>query len=376
MELSGALAPYLQRAIDEGGSGNAPVVHDLEDALASFIGAEFALCLASGTSALTAACHAVGVRPGDMVGVSALGPVMSGQAIAALGAQPVFLDCCASSSFGISVESAAQAVDRGIRAAILVPMWGYWDEQSDALAIFRDGGVPVIVDAAQAPFLKLDSGLANGVALVCLSLHSRKPLHAGEGGVCLTNDRQYAERVVAMRNFGQDAALESGHLVPTGQFGSGTGVNMKMNGLGAAWCLHQVDHIGQLRKRFDLLRQCALEAFNSTNVTWREAALASAVTEHGRYGLVAICDSTRDTGRLAQALAAQGIEVDTERYKYQPMYYAPCFESPREPCEMAEELTRLAVACRLEVFARFLSSERSAPSADDPQRPCITTGKG
>lgn len=361
MELSGDFASYLERAVAEGGSGNAPVVHDLEDAFGGFVGAQFALCVASGTSALIAACHAVGVGAGDLVGVSALGPVMTGQAVMAAGARPIFLDSCASSSFGVSTDSAARAVDRGVKAVILVPMWGYWDEQPEALALFRGSGVPVIVDAAQAPFLKLDGGLASHAAVVCLSLHSRKPLHAGEGGVCLTNDRECAERIIAIRNFGQDAELESGHLVASGPFGSRAGVNMKMNALGAAWCLYQMDHLGSLRSRFDRLRQRALEAFASTGATWREASVAATVTEHGRYGLVAICDSTDDARRLTQALAGQDIEVDTKRYEYQPMYSAPCFQAPGERCEMAEQLTQVAVACRLEVFARFLPPGHAAP---------------
>src|SRR2546430_4611734 len=135
MELSTDFAPYLEQAVAEGGSGNAPVVRDLEDAFATFMEARFALCVASGTSALVAACHAAGVRAGDLVGVSALGPVMSGQAIAALGARPLFLDSSAPSSFGVSATAAACVVERRVKAVILVPMWGYWDEEPDSLAL-------------------------------------------------------------------------------------------------------------------------------------------------------------------------------------------------------------------------------------------------
>jgi dTDP-4-amino-4,6-dideoxygalactose transaminase len=352
MELSPGFAPYLERAVAEGGSGNAPVVHDLEDAFATFMEAQFALCVASGTSALIAACHAVGVRPGDLVGVSALGPVMSGQAIAALGARPVFLDSSTPSSFGVSVTAAARAVERRVKAVILVPMWGYWDEEPDSLTLFRDSGVPVIVDAAQAPFLRLDGGLVAHAAVVCLSLHSRKPLHAGEGGVCLTNHRHYAERILSVRNFGQDAALESGHLVPRGPFGSRTGVNLKMNALGAAWCLYQTDRLDQVRDGLARLRECALEAFGSSDALWHEASLASAVIEHGRYGIVAICDSIPDAARLTDSLVARGIEVDTKRFEYQPMYAAQCFRRMGASCPMAEQLTRVAVGCRLEACWR------------------------
>ncbi|MGH8900432.1 MAG: DegT/DnrJ/EryC1/StrS family aminotransferase [Egibacteraceae bacterium] len=351
-ELSTAgVAPYLERAVVEGGSGNSPVVLELEAAFAAFIGAQFALCVANGTSALIAACHAVGVRPGDLVGVSALGPVMSGQAVLALGARPVFLDSATISSFGVSMTSAWHAIERGIKAVILVPMWGYWDEQPDTLELFRRRRVPVIADTAQAPFLKLSGGLLNVADVICLSLHARKPLRAGEGGVCLTNDRQYAERILALRNFGQRGTQESGHLVPVGPFGAHHGVNLKMNALGAAWCLYQMHNLDMLRARLDRLRECALDVFSSTGVVWREASIASTVREHGRYGLVAICENCHEASRLTTGLDVQGIEVDTKRFRYRPMYTASCFQNADGPCLTAEQLTQRAVACRLEAFA-------------------------
>lgn len=351
-ELSAAgVTPYLERAVAEGGSGNSPVVLELEAAFATLMGAQFALCMANGTSALVAACRAVGVRPGDLVGVSALGPVMCGQAVLALGARPVFLDSATRSSFGVSVTSANHAIERGIKAVILVPMWGYWDEQPDALTLFRRRRVPVVVDTAQAPFLKVSGGLLNIADVVCLSLHARKPLRAGEGGVCATNDRQYAERILSVRNFGQCATQEFGHLVPNGPFGARCGVNLKMNALGAAWCLYQMHNLDMVRARFDLLRECALDAFSSAGVVWHEASMASTVLEHGRYGLVAICENGRDALHLTTALDVEGIEVDTKRFKYRPMYTAPCFRPADEPCLTAEQLTQVSVACRLEAFA-------------------------
>jgi perosamine synthetase len=347
---------HLERAVAEGGSGNSSVVVDLEKAFAAFAEARFALCVASGTSALIAACRAVGVRSGDLVGVSALGPVMSGQAILALGARPVFLDSVSESSFGLSAASAAEAIERGVKAVIVVPMWGYWDEQPAALSLFRRNGVPVIADAAQAPFLKLRAGLLHSADIACLSLHARKPLRAGEGGVCLTNDRQYAERIVSVRNFGQQANPNEGHLVPGGPFGAHCGVNMKMNALGAAWCLSQMDHLDAIRTRLDLLRGYALDAFGAAGAAWREASVAAAVLEHGRYGIVAICGSQHNAEHLTSALAGQGIEADTKRFAYRPMYTAPCFRHADGLCPIAEQLTQVAVACRLEDFARFLPS--------------------
>lgn len=346
------LSRRLAEAISQGGSGNAEIVGELEAAFARLTGAQFALCTCSGTAALICALRAAGVRPGDAVAVSALGPAMTGLAIAAVGARPVFCDSVSPASFGVGGASADRALTQKPAAAVLVPMWGYWDEQPAALTAFREAGVPVIVDAAQAPFLHLSDGLFRAADLVCLSLHGRKPFKAGEGGVCLTDHQHLAERAVQLRNFGQAAVWDGRRLTPSGPFGARFGANLKMNALGAAWCLTQVQNADQIRARFARLRNEATAILAAAEIPWTEAAQSPAVTEHGRYGIVAICPAAQDAERLAGLLAGQGIEVDSSRYQYRPMYHASHLtRSAAEPCPNAEQLTRHAVACRLEAFA-------------------------
>jgi dTDP-4-amino-4,6-dideoxygalactose transaminase len=343
-------ASNLHRAIAEGGSGNAGIVGDLEAAFTKLLGARYGLCTSSGTAALICALRAVGVRPGGRVGVSALGPAMTGLAISAVGARPVFLDAAGPSSFGVAPAASARAVEVGLAAVVLVPMWGYWDETSEALDAFRDAGVPIIVDAAQAPFLRLRGDLCTIADVVCLSLHARKPFKAGEGGVCLTNHRHLAERVVTVRNFGQAATGEGERLVPTGAFGSACGANFKINALGAAWCLAQVNTLAQVRERFDRLRGDALEAFRAAGVGWSEAAQADEVVEHGRYGIAVICATRADAATLADTLARRRVEVDTSRYEYRPMYSCGALSRYETPCPVAEHVAAHTVACRLEAF--------------------------
>jgi dTDP-4-amino-4,6-dideoxygalactose transaminase len=80
----------LHQAISQGASGNADIVGNLQAAFADLVHARFALCTASGTAVLSCALRVAGVRPGDPVAVSALGPAMTGLAVTALGARPVF----------------------------------------------------------------------------------------------------------------------------------------------------------------------------------------------------------------------------------------------------------------------------------------------
>jgi len=349
--MDGVTRELIEAAIGDKGTGNAEVVRELEDGFAQLTGAVYGLAVSSGTAALICALHAVGVRPGTRVAVSALAPAMTGLAITALGAEPVFLDCAGSGSFGLDPDAAERAAERGIAAAVPVPMWGYWDEQPEALAALRARGVPIVVDGAQAPFLRLAGhGLLAAVDVVCLSLHGRKPFKAGEGGVCLTDDDALAEKMLAARSFGQGAAFSGTRIDPTGPFAVHAGANFKINALGAAWCLAQVREAAALRERFEARRAVALAALDATGVAWSEAALGKDVTEHGRYGITALCQSPADAARMAGALTATGAEVDTSRYAYAPMYTAPYFTRWTRTCPAAEDFAARAVAARLEAF--------------------------
>jgi len=66
------------------------------------------------------------------------------------------------------------------------------------------GAVPIIVDAAcslGSSYEGVPCG-AHGV-IACTSFHPRKVITTGEGGACLTDDAQLAERLRALRNHGQ-----------------------------------------------------------------------------------------------------------------------------------------------------------------------------
>ncbi|MFF5781846.1 DegT/DnrJ/EryC1/StrS family aminotransferase [Streptomyces virginiae] len=341
----------LDLAIADGGTGNAEVVRTLEKHLASLLDAPYALCVSSGTAALVCALHAVGVQPGDRVAVSALGPSMTGLAVATVGAEPVFVDC-RPGSYGLEADALNTAAKAGPLAAVIpVPMWGYWDEDPQVLADLRQRGIPVIVDAAQAPLLRLGpQTLAESADVICLSLHGRKPIKAGEGGACLTRNPELAERVLAVRNFGQQTKFTGTRLDPTGPFAGQFGSNFKINALGAAWALDQSTDVGALRSRFATLRKTAQAAFEATGIDWQEAPQSGGVLEHGGYGLVAVCADAGDAADMAHQLADSGIEVDTLRYSYAPMHHSPYFAPHRTSTPAASALAARAVACRLEAF--------------------------
>ncbi|MET7695873.1 DegT/DnrJ/EryC1/StrS family aminotransferase [Streptomyces sp. NPDC005483] len=136
------------------------------------------------------------------------------------------------------------------------------------LADLRQRGIPVIVDAAQAPLRLEPQALADAADVICLSLHGRKPIKAGEGGASLTRSTALADKILAVRNFCQLADFSGTRVDPTGPFGSRLGTNFKINGVGAAWCLGQMEDPGALRARHAQLRESARTVFDGTGISW------------------------------------------------------------------------------------------------------------
>src|SRR5262245_11665211 len=72
--------------------GAGPKVAEFEKAFASSVGAEHAVSVCNGTSAIAAALFALGVGPGDEVILPSFTFVAAFQVLRSLGATPVFAD--------------------------------------------------------------------------------------------------------------------------------------------------------------------------------------------------------------------------------------------------------------------------------------------
>src|SRR5256885_1699224 len=82
----------IRRVLASGRYVLGPAVHQFEEEFAAYSRAGQGIGVGSGTSALTIALRAVGVRPGDQVLVPAISAAATAMAVTALGAKPVFVD--------------------------------------------------------------------------------------------------------------------------------------------------------------------------------------------------------------------------------------------------------------------------------------------
>jgi dTDP-4-amino-4,6-dideoxygalactose transaminase len=187
-----------------------PEVREFEAALAAFCGARHAVTCASGTDALLMVLMAKGIGPGDAVICPSFTFCATAEAVALLGATPVFADVDAA-TFNIAPDSAARAVAAarrtGLNPRVIMPvdLFGLPADFPAINALAAAENMFVLDDAAQGfggVFGNRNIGtLADAAAT---SFFPAKPLGCyGDGGAVLTDDDDLRDLLVSLRVHGQ-----------------------------------------------------------------------------------------------------------------------------------------------------------------------------
>ena len=201
-----SLEPVLDRvrerllaAVDNGAYILGPEVQAFEREFAQATGVPHAVGVANGTDALAIALRALGVGPGDEVVVPSFTFYASAEAIAYIGATPVFCDIDLD-TYCVTPETVKTALTSRTRAVVAVDLFGNPAPIADILAL----GVPVVEDAAQAAGTVVDGRPAGSLGtLATFSFFPSKNLPCfGDGGAITTSDADLNERVRMLRFHG------------------------------------------------------------------------------------------------------------------------------------------------------------------------------
>jgi len=204
--FASSLAEHLpritQRLAEVATSGRyilGPEVEAFEGEFAAYLGARHCVGVGNGTDALAIALRALGVAPGDDVVVPSFTFYATAEAVAAIGARPVFCDVDPA-NFCVTADSVERALTDRTRAIVPVHLFGNVAPVDD----LRRFGLPVLEDAAQAAGATLDGRRAGALGdAAALSFFPSKNLGGlGDGGAVVTNDNEVAERVRLLRSHG------------------------------------------------------------------------------------------------------------------------------------------------------------------------------
>ncbi|MCX5706019.1 MAG: DegT/DnrJ/EryC1/StrS family aminotransferase [Candidatus Omnitrophica bacterium] len=155
----------------------------------------YAVAFNSGTSTLHAALEAVGVKPGDEVISPALTVIMDTTATIHANAIPVYADIDPH-TFNIDPKDIERKVTKKTKAIIPVSLYGLPPDMNSIMVIAKKYNLMVIEDNAQC-FLSKCKGKVSGTFghMASYSFENTKHISCGEGGMVITNNKEYAQKV-------------------------------------------------------------------------------------------------------------------------------------------------------------------------------------
>lgn len=203
----------VRQVLESGWLTQGPWVKRFEENFARRHGVKHAFAVTSCTTALHLALVALGIGPGDEVIVPAFTWVATANVVVHCGATPVFVDIDAG-SYNLDPDAVARALSPRTKVVIAVHLFGLTADMDRLRAIIPDH-VAIVEDAACAAGADYRGKPAGSLgALGCFSLHPRKSITCGEGGVVTTDDDQLAARIDTYRNHGASTSEEVRHRGP------------------------------------------------------------------------------------------------------------------------------------------------------------------
>jgi perosamine synthetase len=202
----------LKEPIFSGWLTQGPKVAELQKLFSERHQVKHALAVSNCTTALHLALLAVGVKPGDEVLVPAFTWVSTANAVMYCNAIPVFVDVDPV-SFNMDITKIKNKITSKTTAIIPVHLFGLCADVDAIKAEFPK--LKIVEDAACAAGSALRGKPAGSLGDVgCFSLHPRKSVTTGEGGMLTTNNDAYASAMDMMRNHGASISEEQRHKGP------------------------------------------------------------------------------------------------------------------------------------------------------------------
>lgn len=233
----------VREALASGQLVQGPRVLAFEQAIADYIGTEYAVAVSNCTAALLLALISLDVGPGDKVAVTAFSWPATANVIVLCGAEPIFIDI-EPETYNMDPSALEQALaSKTVKAVLPVHTFGGMADMSRILEIAKRQGAAVIEDAACAFGAELDGKRAGTFgAMGCFSFHPRKAVTTGEGGVITTDDPALARRLRILRNHGQDPDAFTPDFVSPGY-------NMRLTEFQAALGLTQIKKVDRITEK-------------------------------------------------------------------------------------------------------------------------------
>jgi perosamine synthetase len=313
----------VREVLESGDLIQGKYVLEFEHKLEEYLNVPYAKVVSSGTAALHLALLALDIRQGDEVIVPAFTYPATANVVELVGAKPILVDINLS-DFCIDTSQIEEKINSKTKAIIPVHEFGQAAKMDDILAISKQYNLKIIEDAACALGAEYGGEKAGTLGDIgCFSLHPRKAITTGEGGIVVIQEKILARKIDLLRNHG--AEKTGGKLdfyLP--------GLNYRLTDFQAAIGIPQLEELEQIieiRKyqalKYDLLLQ---------EINWIDPPANFPERKHV-YQTYHVLVKNKNRDDIITSLKEQGVETNmgaqalhcltyfSEKYKFQPQDY-------------------------------------------------------
>jgi perosamine synthetase len=300
----------VKEVLESGWLTEGPKTREFETKIANYIGVKHAIATTNGTTALEMALRACGIGKGDEVIVPDFTYPATADAICLVGATPVLVDVSVSSYTMIYDEA---AITEKTKAIMPVSLAGYplnpeiLKELKDRFYIIEDAACSLGAEY----HVKKTGTMAN---ITCFSFHPRKTITTGEGGMIVTDNNEWDEKIRSFKNFGK----KDGKFVKVG-------TNYKMSDILSAIGIVQLSKMDEIIKRRIELANNYYELLE--NVKFIRPPMVEAEAKHTYQAYAVYIEKEGIRDKIIEKLMTKGIETQIGTYA---LHLQPAFKEAKK----------------------------------------------
>ena len=297
-----------------------PAVDGFEKVVTEFVGAEYGVAVSSGTAALHSAMYAIDIAPDDEVIVPAMTFAATATAVVFQGGRPVFCDVDAGKLL-IDPNQVEAKITPKTKAIVAVDYTGQTCRYDVLREIADKNNLVLVADACHSIGGVYKGQKVGTLAdLTAFSFHPVKHITTGEGGMIVTNNPKYYQRMRMFRN--HSITLDQRQRSEKGQWFyevEDLGYNYRITDIQCALGTSQLKKLPAWMKRRQEIASCYDESFSGLSAI-KPLDVMSCICH--AYHLYVVKILGADRNEVFRFLRNAGIGVNVH---YIPVYLHPFY---------------------------------------------------
>lgn len=299
---------YATDAIKKGWISKGEYIDRLEKNFSKYHACKYGISTMNGTAALHLALAVLGITRGDEIIVPDLTFFATAEAVSYCNAIPIPIDVTKDYWCMDPMKIEEKLTDK-TRAIIPVHIYGHPCDMDLIMEIAQDNNLYVIEDCAEAHGAEYKGKKIGSIGdISCFSFYGNKVITTGEGGMCITNNKKWAEEMEHYRS----------HCMTKQYYHDCIGFNYRMTNIQAAIGVAQLEKIDAFIEKKRMIAKMYTEMLKETGVGLPvEMPWAKNI-----YWMYSILVKKRD--KLMKKLEKRGIET---RPFFTPMHMLPSYRT-------------------------------------------------